>query len=139
MLFASWVLVQLPGCADPKIIDCPAGFELNADGSECVRIRCEGGVISEGRCVCPDGTDLVDGTCTDPECVGLDCDDDNECTADSCTKGVCANDNVGDGTACDGGMGQCMDGGCVPTGTGGTGGDGGDGGDAGGVGGVGGN
>ncbi len=112
-VFASCIVVQVAGCASVQPPTCPAGFELNAAGTECVSIQCEGGVINDGRCVCPDGTDLVAGSCTSSECIGVECGDGNECTTDSCTEGVCANAIVSDGTACEGGAGMCAGGNCV--------------------------
>ncbi len=47
-------------------------------------------------------------------CVGVDCADDNDCTADVCSDGVCSNPTIADGVACDGGSGSCTSGECVP-------------------------
>ncbi|MGD8608228.1 MAG: hypothetical protein PVH21_13105, partial [Myxococcales bacterium] len=63
------------------------------------------------------------GTCQAGECTvvdlceGVDCDDQNECTADACDPmdGSCSNTPVDDGTACDGGAGTCTAGVCEPT------------------------
>lgn len=47
-------------------------------------------------------------------CVGVDCSDDNDCTADVCTEGNCSNPVMADGVPCDGGSGSCSAGECVP-------------------------
>ena len=45
-------------------------------------------------------------------CIGVNCDDGNQCTADRCSNGTCSNIPVVDGTAC--GLGQvCQAGSCV--------------------------
>ena len=63
--------------------------------------------------MCADNT----GTCQSGMCVpsdlceGVDCSDDNECTANLCSGGSCSNPALGDGTACTGG--GCLDGACI--------------------------
>jgi hypothetical protein len=102
---------------------------------------CDGGsaVCAAGQCgVCGDGTvdpgeecDPPDGVFCDAQCQAIDpcavagvCDDGNECTADSCTAdpsdntATCENPNLPDGTACNGGNGECADGQCVVCGDG---------------------
>lgn len=105
---ASWMAIHAVGCAPVSRIDCPDGFELNADGTECVRVPCEG-----------------DG-CEDP-CLSVTCEDGNECTENVCTDvggtGTCSHPPKPSGTACetDGDPGSCDGGGtcvvsCVETG-----------------------
>jgi len=47
-------------------------------------------------------------------CDGKDCDDQNDCTADSCEQatGRCVHSPVADGTSCGGGLGTCQQGVC---------------------------
>jgi serine protease len=48
-----------------------------------------------------------------PQCTtDADCDDGNECTADTCTAQMCSNTPVADDTTCGGGAGICCAGGC---------------------------
>ncbi|MDH3727537.1 MAG: hypothetical protein OER77_08410 [Myxococcales bacterium] len=97
------------------------------DGNECTMDDCD---PMDGQC---DHSNMVDGTacdfggfpgvctvgvCEDAMlCAGVDCDDSNECTADTCDPmdGQCDHTNVMDGTACDfqGGPGMCDAGACV--------------------------
>ena len=112
LLVLPWVLL-LAHCSDTQSVECPCGQQLNADGSDCEPIPCEGGDLSSCACVCPGDQTLADGICTDTACIDVDCDDGKECTDDDCQGGVCGNDNVADGTDCDSGAGVCINGVCV--------------------------
>lgn len=46
-------------------------------------------------------------------CDGVDCNDDNDCTANACVDGACSSTNVADDTPCDAGAGLCQAGTCV--------------------------
>ena len=57
------------------------------------------------------GSGASGGTGGMPACLGPeDCDDGDECTADSCLDAVCRNSTVADGTPCTGG--ECREGRC---------------------------
>lgn len=58
---------------------------------------------------CGDGT----GSNGEDPCVGMPCNDQNQCTTDSCVNGVCKNDPVAYGTPCTSGM--CSAGECCAT------------------------
>ena len=53
------------------------------------------------------------GGSVDP-CEGVDCSDGNDCTEDNCMEGNCSNPPVMNDTMCDGNMGTCQSGVCVP-------------------------
>lgn len=95
--------------------DCPAGQDLNDDGTACVSIQCAGGTFEGNTCVCPADLVLNDGTCV--ECNRpVDCPEvAEECKARSCTENICGSDeNAPDGTFCRGDTGICEDGVCEP-------------------------
>ena len=94
------------------------------DGNPCTVDTCD---PSNGSCPnpdVPDGTACNDGgnpgECTAGLCVGLCvgvlCDDGNECTDDICdpATGNCTYPDVADDTECDSGSGVCESGTCVP-------------------------
>ncbi|MEM7437073.1 MAG: right-handed parallel beta-helix repeat-containing protein [Myxococcota bacterium] len=119
-------LVLLVGCADSS--GCPETQALNAQGTACVDVPCDGGQVAGGACVCPDGFELTPdanvpsgGTCVrqDSLCAEAACaPDGNPCTVDCTEDGnvaTCAYEPEGEGTPCDtdDGPGMCTDGQCV--------------------------
>ena len=51
------------------------------------------------------------GVCTPNDlCAGVDCSDDNDCTADVCTDGICSNPNLDPNTPCSQDGGNVCDG-----------------------------
>jgi parallel beta-helix repeat protein len=101
-----WVFVPLAsavvGCATSVPVECPEGFVLTGDGTDCLRMEP------------PDEPDA--GNVEPPlRCEDLDCDDDNECTDDGCADDSCLHVALEDGTACSfqGGAGLCEAGACI--------------------------
>ena len=94
--------------------DCPAGQELNEEGTACVGIQCEGGTVEGNSCVCPVDLVLSDGGCVDSACADINCNDDNPCTIDgTCnpiTRQCEGEENASDTTPCDEGGGTVCDG-----------------------------
>ena len=114
-----WIAVlgslgSIVGCANAQSSDCPAGTEPNADKTDCVMIVCNGGTIVGNICECPGNMQLFDGICTTPDCVGIVCNDGNDCTTDSCIAGVCSFDSLSDGELCNGDADTCQAAVCVP-------------------------
>lgn len=89
---------------------------MAASGDTCERIKCNGGALEGDLCVCPAEQVLDEVTCRDANdpCIGLGCNDGNECTADNCTQGACSFDALPDGEACSLGSssGFCLAGVC---------------------------
>jgi hypothetical protein len=79
---------------------------------------CPAECVGDGDC--DDGNACTDDSCEEGSCVNEEvvCQDDgNECTAETCDPETgCGSDNVADGTSCDGGVGSCQDGVCIPAG-----------------------
>lgn len=50
---ACWIAMLAAGCATPQSIDCAPDEVLNADGTRCKLIPCNGGEIENKVCVCP--------------------------------------------------------------------------------------
>ncbi len=104
-----------------EAVGCTSDAQCDDDNA-CTANRCD---LETNRCVNPDISESCDDgdACTadscDPAsgCVNEDdsarCDDDNECTVDACQAITgCSNVSVDDGTACDGGAGECTGGVC---------------------------
>ncbi|TPV94964.1 MAG: hypothetical protein B7733_12455 [Myxococcales bacterium FL481] len=107
---------SITGCSNDPVADgtsCESGTGTCQAGTcvtdLCLNVECDDNDACNGLEVCDENTgDCVDGT-------PLDCEDNNECTADACdaTTG-CSNEPVSNGTLCDQGGGSCQDGVCVP-------------------------
>ncbi|HSN82409.1 MAG TPA: right-handed parallel beta-helix repeat-containing protein, partial [Polyangiales bacterium] len=95
-------LSALAACADSVPVDCPGGFELTSDKTDCVPVAVE----------VPDAGPFDDP----PTCEDLDCDDGNECTVDGCADATCSHEPAEDGIACTvgDGPGLCLGGQCFP-------------------------
>ena len=82
------------------------------DGNECTDATCN---PANGRCETSDNTNACDGrngTCNagvcqpNDLCIGVDCNDNDQCTIDVCVNGKCSN-TLDTGASCDGGAGTC--------------------------------
>ena len=100
-------------------VDCDDRNECTADTCDPVDGECNHANVTDGTPCDLGGLPGVCGVgvCEDAMlCVGVDCDDQNECTDDVCDPmdGQCDHTNVMDGTACDfGGLpGVCAVGVC---------------------------
>jgi len=107
---------------DCEPVDCFQDAECN-DSDACTMDSCD---LATNECVntdisssCDDGDACTEDSCAPASgCVNMDisasCDDGEECTADRCDSATgCSSDPVEDGTACDGGSGECTGGTCV--------------------------
>ena len=109
--------IAISACSDvsPQTT-CPDGLQLNARGTDCEPIECNGGQVEGNACVCPAERVLDGNTCRDPDdpCLGVQCNDGNECTVDVCIDEGCSFENATDGTGCEasGEAGLCVAGAC---------------------------
>ena len=90
-------------CAD---VDCDDQNECTTDACDPADGECDYTLVTDGMTCDFGGLPGVcgAGACEDAMlCAGVDCDDQNECTADTCnpTDGDCAHANVTDGMTCD--------------------------------------
>jgi hypothetical protein len=92
------------------------------DGSACTYDSCDptlGCRHANNSLYCDDGSGCTtDDACSNGTCFGgaaRDCDDQNDCTAESCNvqQDRCGYSRVADGVVCNGGSGVCRQGGCV--------------------------
>jgi hypothetical protein len=108
-------LVVAGGCPGDPLILCEV---LCDDGNECTITICD--TAFDGNCLgsqprtngtaCNSGNGTCqNGSCEprDTSCDGIDCDDENECTADACSNGMCNHTALADGTSCNFGAGRC--------------------------------
>ncbi len=88
------------GCATSVAVDCPEGFVMTLDGTDCE----------------PDTLDEEPEPFEEPlTCEDLRCDDNDPCTEDVCTDAQCRHTALADGAACHlgDGVGICALGACV--------------------------
>jgi hypothetical protein len=76
---------------EPNVTLAELASSVNTVGSGCSHEPVS--VCADGDGCCPGGCHVSNDTdCTEPACmVAMDCDDANECTADTCEAGVCGN------------------------------------------------
>jgi hypothetical protein len=91
----------LAACADTVPVECPEGFELTPDQSDCEPLPMDqpDAGVTQQRLTCED----------------LDCDDGNECTVDGCADSACSHEPAADGATCTvgDGPGLCLGGQCL--------------------------
>lgn len=110
--------VCLSGVCEGLVLECDDFNECTEDScdptSGCINQPVPNdGIVCDDGDLCTDADSCVDGVC---EGAMVNCDDSNECTADSCDAmtGDCLNVFLADGDACTGGV--CVDGTCEPNG-----------------------
>ncbi len=89
---------------ETQCVDSASGEEIFPGAIACCKAGNSSGIY-EGSTGCSGGPLQ---TCS----VDDDCDDGNECTADSCVNGYCSYEN-NNGIECNGGAGECQNGECV--------------------------
>lgn len=79
---------------------CDPGTDTSGSGGGCGEEHSDGGGSGSGA--------------NAPWCVSdTECDDGNECTVNRCKNAMCVFYDDGQGGACAGGRGQCIDGDCI--------------------------
>ena len=98
-------------------VDCDDTNECTVDACDPATGNCSNTPDTGASCDGGNGTCDANGDCQPNDlCIGVDCDDTNECTIDACdpATGNCSN-TPDDGASCDGGNGTCdANGDCQP-------------------------